>query len=156
MNTAHRHSLWEEYCTGKDISAPCPPSDQFGDTPELADELVELVLKGQKQATCELKTWFDSRELTLPAIGDKWIIMDGSGTEQCIIETTQVDLCSVRQVDEAFAWDEGEGDRSLAFWKDAHDAYYERQAERDGFVYSDDMTCVCERFKLIWPPKTSN
>lgn len=156
MNTAHRHSLWEEYCTDKGISAPCPPSDQFGDTPELADELVELVLRGQKQATCELKTWFDSRGLTLPAIGDQWIIMDGSGTELCIIETTQVDLCSVRQVDEAFAWDEGEGDRSIAFWKDAHDAYYERQAERDGFVYSDDMTCVCERFKLIWPPKISN
>lgn len=156
MNSARRHPLWEEYCAAKGISAPCPPSDQFGDTPELADELVALVLNGQKQATCELKAWFDNRGVTLPAIGDQWIITDGSGAEQCIIETTQVDLCPVQQVDENFAWDEGEGDRSLAFWKDAHDAYYERQAKRDGFVYSDEMICVCERFKLIWPLKASD
>ncbi len=152
MNNTPRNSLWEEYCTDKGISSPCPPSDQFGDTPELADALVKLVLKGQKQATCELQIWFDSRGITLPTIGDQVIIMGGSGTERCIIETTQVDLCSVQQVDEAFAWDEGEGDRSLVFWKDAHDAYYKRQAKRDGFEYSDEMICVCERFKLIWPP----
>ncbi|MEO9633406.1 MAG: ASCH domain-containing protein [Parasphingorhabdus sp.] len=150
----HR-SLWEEYCNATGINEPCPPADQFGDTPELGDELVSLVLKGQKQATCELKRWFDSHGHPLPKSGDRWIITDGSGQEQCIIETTQVDLCSVREVDEAFAWDEGEGDRSLAFWKAAHDAYYKRQAERDGFVYSDEMTCVCERFKLIWPAQTS-
>lgn len=150
--TADRSSIWEEFCADKGISAPCPPSDQFGDTPELADALAKLVLKGQKQATCELKRWFDSRGLALPAIGDHWIIVDGSGAEQCIIETTKVDLCRVEQVDEAFAWDEGEGDRSLAYWKDAHDAYFARQAERDGFTYTEDMTCVCERFKLVWPP----
>ncbi len=151
MNNEDRHSLWEEYCAAKGIDAPCPPTDQFGDTPELADELVRLVLQGQKRATCELKIWFDSRAIALPAIGDQWIIADGSGAEKCIIETTQVDLCSVRQVDEAFAWDEGEGDRSLAFWRDAHDAYYKRQAALDGFEYSNEMICVCERFKLIWP-----
>ncbi len=155
MKIPPHRSLWEEYCADKGISAPRPPSDQFGDTPELADELLELVLKGQKKATCELKRWFDNHGHDLPTTGDQWIVTDGSGAEKCIIETTQVDLCSVRQVDEAFAWDEGEGDRSLTFWKEAHDAYYRRQAERDGFVYSDEMTCVCERFKLIWPSRIS-
>jgi uncharacterized protein YhfF len=155
MTIAPHHSLWEEYCAETGRSGPSPSSDQFGDTPELADELLALVFKGQKQATCELKIWFDSRGHKLPEIGDQWIITDGSGTEQCIVETTQVDLCSVREVDEAFAWDEGEGDRSLGFWKDAHDAYYTRQAARDGFAYSDEMTCVCERFILVWPPRIS-
>jgi len=117
----------------------------------LADELLALVLTGQKQATCELKHWFDSRDIELPKPGDHWIILNGKGEPRCIVETTRIDLCPVQDVDAKFAWDEGEGDRSLSYWKTAHDAYYHRQAKQDGFFYSEDMICVCERFKRGWP-----
>ena len=36
------------------------------------------------------------------------------------------------QVDEAFAWDEGEGDRTREWWLDAHRRYFARQAMREG------------------------
>jgi len=144
-------TLWSAFCNAHNVTGPLPPIDQFGDSPELADELLALVLSGQKQATCELKYWFDLRDEKLPLPGDYWIITNGAGMAACIIQTTQVDLCAVRDVDPQFAWDEGEGDRSLSFWKTAHDAYFERQATRDGFTYSDDMICVCERFVKVWP-----
>lgn len=150
-SSLNNSSLWDEYCRHFGIDGSVPPSDQFGDTPELADELLALVMQGQKRATCELQRWFQFHNQPIPAVGDHWIILDGSGIERCIVQTTRVDFCTVAEVDEAFAWDEGEGDRSLAFWKNAHDAYFERQAARDGFIYSDSMTCVCERFELVWP-----
>lgn len=139
------------FCKQTGSSGACPPSDQFGDTPTLADELLALVLIGQKQATCELKHWFDSRAIPLPKSGDHWIITNGRHEPRCIIQTTHVELTPVKDVDAQFAWDEGEGDRSLSYWKTVHDAYYHRQAKKDGFSYSDDMICVCERFKRVWP-----
>jgi uncharacterized protein YhfF len=143
--------IWAAFCASTGHNGPLPPIDQFGDTPELVDELLELVLAGTKRATCEIKRWFDSRGEPLPKPGDLWIITDSAGIARCIIETTLVDVCAVRDVDDEFVRIEGEGDKSLKFWKTVHDAYFERQAARDGFSYSDDMLCVCEQFKLVWP-----
>lgn len=141
--------LWSDYCAASGVSGPLPESDWFGDDPKMADELLALVLKRQKQATCELRRQF--LEDDIPKVGDHWIITDGAKIPRCIIQTTQVDICAVRDVDTKFAWDEGEGDRSLEYWKREHDAYFQRSAKRDGFDYSDDMEAVCERFKLVWP-----
>ena len=43
-------------------------------------------------------------------------------------------------MDAPFAWDEGDGDRTLSHWKAEHDVYYLRQALRGGFSYSDDSS----------------
>ena len=45
-----------------------------------------------------------------------------------VVRTTQVDVVEFADVDAAFAWDEGEGDRSLSSWRDAHMRYFGRQA----------------------------
>ena len=144
-------AYWKTFCQATGTTGPCPVTDQFGDTPALVDELLALVLIGQKQATCELQRWFDSRAIPLPEPGDYWIIVNSRGKPKSIIQTITVDLCAVRDVDTKFAWDEGEGDRSLSYWKTEHDAYFRRQATQDGFTYSDNMICVCERFKKVWP-----
>ena len=145
-------ALWASYCAASGVSGAGPESDWFGDDPAMADELLALVLKGQKQATCELRRQFS--EGGLPKLGDHWIITDGQKIPRCIIQTTQIDICRVRDVDAVFAWDEGEGDRSLVYWKAEHDAYFQRSAKRDGFTYSDEMEAVCERFKCVWPSAT--
>jgi hypothetical protein len=43
------------------------------------------------------------------------------------------------QVDEAFAWDEGEGDRTRDWWLDAHRRYFARQASREGYELDDEL-----------------
>lgn len=141
--------LWAGYCAASGVKSPLPESDWFGDDPVMANQLLALVLSGQKQATCELRRQFGQGDI--PKIGDHWIITDGRKIPRCIIQTTKVDICAVKDVDAKFAWDEGEGDRSLAYWKREHDAYFQRSAMRDGFTYSDDMDAICERFKLVWP-----
>jgi uncharacterized protein YhfF len=47
-------------------------------------------------------------------------------------------------VDAGFARDEGEGDRSLAYWRGAHREYFGRQGK-----FSEDMMLMCERFRLV-------
>lgn len=127
--------------------------DGFGDDPAMQDALLALLLAGTKRATATLARWFESRGEPLPRPGDLWLITDGKARPACVVRTRSVDICPVSQVDAAFAFEEGEGDRSLDYWLAEHRAYYRREAEREGFEYSDDLKVVCERFELVWPPE---
>jgi uncharacterized protein YhfF len=111
----------------------------FGDGPGLADELLELVLKGVKTATCSTE---DEPNTSTP--GERWIVLDGRGNPRCVIESTEITYRRYGDVDAAFAHDEGEGDRSLSYWRSAHRRYFERLGK-----FSDDMMLMCERFRLV-------
>ena len=52
---------------------------------------------------------------------------------------------------EEFAATEGEGDASLAFWRDAHWAAFSRELEGIGRSPQADMPVVCERFEVVYP-----
>jgi uncharacterized protein YhfF len=111
----------------------------FGDGPALADQLLDLVMKGIKTATCSTE---DEPNTSSP--GEQWIVLDGRGKPRCVIETTEVSYRKFGEVDAGFAHDEGEGDRSLAYWRNAHRTYFGRLGR-----FSEDMTLMCERFRLI-------
>ena len=111
----------------------------FGDGPGLADELLDLVMRGVKTATCSTE---DEPNTSTP--GEFWIVLDGSGTPRCVIETLEVTYCRFGEVDVVFAYEEGEGDRSLAYWREAHRSYFGRQGK-----FREDMMLMCERFRLV-------
>ncbi|MFY9951885.1 ASCH domain-containing protein [Bradyrhizobium sp.] len=111
----------------------------FGDGPELADELLDLVMKGLKTATCSTE---DEPNTSMP--GERWIVLDGRGEPRCVIESTEVSYRRYLEVDAAFAYEEGEGDRSLTYWRAAHRRYFGRQGK-----FSEDMILMCERFRLV-------
>jgi uncharacterized protein YhfF len=111
----------------------------FGDGPALADKLLDLVLKGVKTATCSTED-----EPNTSTQGERWIVLDGRGMPRCVIETTEVTYRRYNEVDAAFAHDEGEGDRSLTYWREAHRQYFGRQGK-----FSEDMMLMCERFRLV-------
>ena len=60
------------------------------------------------------------------------------------METVELMRQRFEDVDETFAWDEGEGDRPLAYWRQAHTEYFSRQG-----AFSRDMELYCERFTLV-------
>jgi uncharacterized protein YhfF len=111
----------------------------FGDGPRLADELLELVLAGVKTATCSTED-----EPNTSTSGERWVVLDGRGHPRCVIESTEVTYRRFDEVDAAFAHDEGEGDRSLAYWRQAHRTYFGRLGK-----FSEDMMLMCERFRLV-------
>ena len=123
----------------------------FGDSPEMATELADLVITGIKRATASLARDYGEGREPMPRPGDFVLMLDGGGRPRFIWRTTEVTIKPLSQVDEAFAWDEGEGDRSRKWWLDAHRRYFSRQARREGFEFDDDILTVFERFKIVWP-----
>jgi uncharacterized protein YhfF len=121
----------------------------FGDSAALADELAALVVSGQKRATASLPVQFESEGVAPPASGDVSIVTRGDGTPVAIIGTTDVRLVPFGQVDAEFAATEGEGDGSLAYWRDAHTEFFGRVVARLGGRLDDATLVVCERFRLL-------
>lgn len=130
-------------CVPKRATRTAAVSFAFGDSPALADELLALVLSGRKTATCGALRDYGGAE-PVPVVGRRDVVLDGQGRRAAVIETVEVNRRRFDEVDAEFARDEGEGDLSYEFWREAHEAYFERNG---GF--SPDMILVCERFRLV-------
>lgn len=114
---------------------------------ELATELALLVRDGPKRATTALASSFDEEDEPFPVVGAYSVILDGAGQPVCIIQTTRVETVRFGDVDEEFAWAEGEGDRTLEDWRRSHIWFF----EADGTPVTDDDLVVLERFDKVWP-----
>jgi len=98
----------------------------------MTTELADLVMAGTKRATASLARDYGEGSEPMPKPGDFVIVLDGEGCSRFIWRTTEVTIKPLFQVDEAFAWDEGEGDRARDWWLAAHRRYFTRQASREG------------------------
>jgi uncharacterized protein YhfF len=128
----------------------------FDDSPETATELAGLVVGGRKRATAGLLRQFGADGEPLPVIGGYVVLVDGDGRPRAVWRTKELRLGPLVSVDDAFAWDEGEGDRTRASWLDAHRAFFGRLAERGGFALHDGIETVFERFEVVWPPEIAD
>jgi uncharacterized protein YhfF len=104
----------------------------------MADELAGLVLAGTKTATCWVKAGGPS------AVGERGVMLDGAGRPRAILETIEIKERLFDEVDAAFAFDEGEGDRTLAYWRKAHEEFFTRHR-----CFTPDMPLWCERFRVV-------
>ncbi len=123
----------------------------FGDSPELADELLELVLARKKTGTATLVIEMERLGEKMPVVGGYNVILDGRGKPAAIIRTTSVDIKPFAEVGEAFAYSEGEDDRTLESWRREHWAYWVRMGRRLGFVMKEELLVICENFELVYP-----
>ncbi|MGN7975232.1 ASCH domain-containing protein [Serratia sp. 22264] len=114
----------------------------FGDGPELANELLQLVLSGDKTATCG--SYASYRQEKSPLLGDYSVILDGRGEPACVIRTLSLRLIRYCDVSAEMAAKEGEGDKSLAFWQQGHRAFFSREGS-----FAPDMWLVFEEFELV-------
>jgi len=124
--------------------------DEFGDNPALAAELVALVLEGRKTASGGLLIEYEKDEFPLPNVGDRKIVINGSREPVCVIEVTDVEIKKFSEVDAAFAYDEGEDDRSYESWHREHVKYFTRRLRNWSMEFSEDLPVVCERFRVVY------
>lgn len=122
----------------------------FGDHRALADELAQLVLAGTKTATTAALPAFHAVGMPLPKRGDLSVVLRGDGTPVCVIRTVDLVVCRFDEVGAEFAAAEGEGDRSLAYWREAHAQVFRREGERLGYAYDPALEVACERFEVVW------
>jgi uncharacterized protein YhfF len=145
-------AFWTEFCRKTRVDAETPyQAWHFGDSPELAHELVELVLQGSKRATTGLSWAFERRPGLVPVLHGYNLLSEFDGTPRCVVRTVSVEVRAFKDVDAQYAWDEGEGDRTLDTWRADHWAYFTRECATLGCEPTDDMPVVLERFELLYP-----
>ncbi|GAA4398942.1 hypothetical protein GCM10023153_24370 [Ornithinibacter aureus] len=126
-----------------------PPAWAFGATPEEADSLLALVISGDKTATAGAFWDYEAEGEDLPAPGSLAIVTDGRGVPHVLISTTEVEVVPFDEVSAEHAFLEGEGDRSLASWRQVHERFFTDHAAHDrGF--QPDMPVVLQRFTVLY------
>jgi uncharacterized protein YhfF len=124
--------LWALFASTNDVASDVVPVDvfSFGDSQELADSLLALVTDGPKRATAGAIVDYEAEGIELPRVGDFAVVCDGNGIPQAVIETTDVLVGPLSSVDDVFAWEEGEGDRTRPDWLRSHTAFFRRSFAR--------------------------
>lgn len=146
--------LWAAYCTATGLPPGTPHGAfAFGSGAAMADELLVPVLSGAKRATAGVLVEYEAEGQPWDRTGFHEVVVDGRGQPACILRYTACEVRPFDQVDEDFARAEGEGDLSLAWWRDAHFRYYDPFLRaRFGRPLAPDEPMVLERFTIVWPP----
>lgn len=120
----------------------------------LRDRLVAAVLDGTKTSTTGLLQDYENGNESVPALGDRFAVIDSAGDVVAVVEMTEVRLLPLGDVDVAHVRDEGEGHETVAQWRSDHQAFWhsdEMKAELGDptFAVDDTTTVVLERYEVV-------
>ena len=121
----------------------------FGGAP---DKLARLVVSGIKTATCSSLELMRYEGEPMPKIGDYSVILNSRGDAVCIIMTTRVYVETFERVTEEHAFKEGEGDRSLDYWRRIHKEFFTEELDVLGLPFNEGSELVCEEFMVAYVP----
>jgi len=125
-------------------------ADYFCADEHNANLCAELIRIGQKTATCSLQYWYKSDDEPMPVIGHLLVVTDWNGKPICIVEIDSVEECKYSDVSADFAYMEGEGDRSLEWWRTAHWDFFAQECVELNIEPSEDMMLVLEQFHVVY------
>ena len=129
---------------------------------QYAEEISALVKEGTKTASGTLKWVYDvdpgaftagatdTPTKPPPKPGYLSIVTNGSDEPVCIIETTEVRTVPFDEVDEQFAHDGGEGDKTLRSWREMYWSYIVAECARINREPTQVTPLVCERFRVVY------
>ena len=135
--------------TGRDPGTACADCFHFELTEKWANELLRLVLIGQKRATCSSMRSFEIDGEALPKPGDLSVVTDWDGNPRCVIETTQITIMKFSDMTYDICQREGE-DECLETWRDGHARFFTAEGKETGYEFSEDMEIVFEDFKVVY------
>ena len=142
--------LWKAYCEKENIDIDTPyEAWGFGGAP---DKLADLVLKGIKTATASgYDLYFiEGEETPLPQPGDYSVILNAKNEAVCIIQTTKTTVVPFDEVSEEHAYKEGEGDRSLTYWRMIHEEFFTGEFKETDIEFNGQTKILCEEFKVVY------
>ncbi len=147
------NTFWQEYIyLLKEKGQSIPDKYEawyFCNNETSANSLAKLVYSGKKTATASLFWLYEFESSPTPRAGDHSIITLWDGSPVCIIETVDCQVIPFDQVPASFAFDEGEGDRSLEYWREVHLEFFYEECEKIGKFITPSMPVVCEHFRVV-------
>ena len=140
------------------LTEALPPAEFGFPRTDLRRRLVAAILRGEKTSTTGLLSDYDQAGEPLPTVGERFRLIDENDRPVGIIETTEVYVSTIGEVDLPFAIEEGEGFASVAEWRAAHEDFWLSYADETrawlndpDWRPSDSTPIVCERFRLVEP-----
>lgn len=109
-----------------------------------------LVATGVKTATASAHPLYEVDDEPLPAAGEYSVILDSKDKAVCVIQTTKVYVIPFNEVTKEQAFKEGEGDKSLEYWREVHEKFFTESMEEAGLKFTSDMKVVCEEFVVVY------
>ena len=123
--------------------------DGYGDSPELSEQLLDLIRSGRKRAGTGLFWAYEADGESIPTTGDIEIVVDHRNEPALVTRIVSVQVIPYGEVTAEYAAVEGEGDGSLAYWREAHWAFFSRECQRLGRTPDDSMRVVCSVFEVL-------
>lgn len=115
-----------------------------------ADGLSELVKRGIKKATVNLVLSCENKNIIYPKIGDYNIVLDSKDEAVCVVKIIKVEKRKYSDVDEQFAILEGEGDKTLLYWRKVHEEKFKKLLEEHHQKFDCNLDLYLVRFKLMY------
>jgi len=144
-------AFWLAYQKACQVNVEGFSATAYGHTRAVADELAALVAEGHKRAHASLERDFEAEGDALPRPGEHVVVLDGRGTPRAIVRLTHVERRYFNEIDDEFAFECGEGDRTLAWWLVAYRQEFAERAESQGFQVGERAVLILEYFDLVWP-----
>lgn len=148
--------LWEQFCKEKGVDSDTPyEAWAFGGEGNIPDELAELVIKRKKFGTASAYDLYVAEDVLdeLPKVGEYSVILSGDESEAlCVIRTYEVYIRAFGDISPFHAFSEGEGDRSLEYWRQIHEEFFTPDLEVAGYPFTMESRVVCEKFTVEYVP----
>ena len=113
-----------------------------------SDAGAKLILDERKTATSSHPSEYGTERP--PFVGALSIVVDGSDQPVAIVETIEVELRKLKDLDDAFAEAYGEWDRTAETLKSELATYYSAFGPSEGGDAAQGMELLCERFRIIY------
>ena len=143
--------FWHRFLIEKRLSPDSTYFDcfHFELTEKWAEELLRLVLLGQKKATASSFYAFEKENLRLPEVGDFSIVTNWAGEPKCVIQTSKVRILPFREMTYDICKLEGEDD-TLASWQRGHQRFFTEEGKELGYEFTEDLPVVFEEFEVVY------
>lgn len=141
--------LWQRFTAETGVAATYD-AWKFCGGGEVGDRLARLTLDGVKTATASAYVAYEYEGEPIPEAGSYSVVEFSDGEAACIIRDTKVSIVPFGQVSPEHAYREGEGDRSLAYWREVHRDSFLPDHEAAGVPFTEDSLCVLEEFEVVY------
>jgi uncharacterized protein YhfF len=119
---------------------------EFGTPGESRQELISLILDGNKRATAGTLEWdYVAENEPVETIGERLAVLDNQGVHVATIEITRVEVTRFSDVPDDFALAEAEGDLNGDDFRRSHYGYWSKL----GLSITDETQIVLLYFDLV-------
>jgi len=144
-------TFWDSFLESKNLSKDTEYFEafHFHFEEKWANELLRLVLIGQKKATASSLLVYKIQGSNPPKVGDYSIVTNFASEPKCVIQTKSVRVIPFKDMTFDICKLEGEDD-NLESWIIGHTRFFSHEGKKMGYVFSEDMPVVFEEFEVVY------